>query len=182
MLPSFHSDGLGAAILFVWFGGQGTSARGKFCSKIIIYQSPSLVPRFFHNLTLLSTHHTRNQCYRYQNTRLNLFLLFLLHLNSTRNYFELEDETTFIIFSKQARSENDTFCNLFIFDETRGEMKGAKKRHHRMFVGVRFIHPAIVLLCVSTPANKKLDAGTGVGSFVQDLGNFIEFTHVVICD
>ena len=36
----------------------------------------------------------------------------------------------------------------------------------QMFVGVRFIHPAIVLLCVSTPANKKLDAATGVGSFV----------------
>ena len=141
MLPSFHSDGLGAAILFVWFGGQGTSARGKFCSNIIIYQSPSLVPRFFHNLTLLSTHHTRNQCYRYQNTRLNLFLLFLLHLNSTRNYFELEDETTFIIFSKQARSENDTFCNLFIFDETRGEMKGANERQHRIkrsFTALKF--------------------------------------------
>jgi len=34
----------GAAILFVWFGSLGTSARGEFCSKIIIYQSPSLVP------------------------------------------------------------------------------------------------------------------------------------------
>ena len=44
----------------------------------------------------------------------------------------------------------------------------------QMFVGVGFIHPAIVLLPISTPANKKLDTAMGVGSFVEDLRNIVE--------
>ena len=49
----------------------------------------------------------------------------------------------------------------------------------KVFVGVGFIHPAIVLFAISTPANKKLDAALDVGSFVEHRRNFEEFTHLV---